>query len=220
MTFTAVVRDTGPDTYEMVLAHNLFRRIFGDLPYLISDVASGDLTRAGVLADAVVEFATVLHAHHRVEDEVLWPLLATRVADLELLAPDDQHQRVATLVDAALAATAVWRITAGGLYRDALCAVVTELDEVLRTHLADEERTLLPLAAQHLTATEWETLAEHGRAGISARRLVVYLGWVLDGLDPFERNEFLNRLPRRTRLAWRLGGRRRWRRERNRLYDL
>ena len=63
----------------------------------------------------------------------------------------------------------------------ALAATLTELDAVLREHMADEERYVLPLVEEHLTVAEWAALGERGRAGIPKDRLLIQLGWMLDG---------------------------------------
>ena len=72
--------------------------------------------------------------------------------------------------------------------------------------MADEERYILPLVEQHLSVAEWEQLGERGRAGIPKDRLLVQLGWILDGPRPADRREFLAGMPLPARIAWRLIG--------------
>jgi hypothetical protein len=47
---TTVAAPARPNTREMIVVHNVFRRIFGDLPGLVRAVAPGDTARGGVLA--------------------------------------------------------------------------------------------------------------------------------------------------------------------------
>jgi len=209
-----------PDTREMVVIHDVFRRVLGDLPGLIRGVADRDAVRAGVLADAFVEFATGLHHHHTNEDEILWPTLLERV-EVErafVLRAEEQHERVHELLERGHVRAASFRTDASAEKREAFAATVAELDAALREHMADEEQYILPLVERYLTVAEWEQLGERGRASIPKDRLLVQLGWILDGLTPEQRREFLARMPLPARLAWRLLGRRRFERERRRIY--
>src|SRR4051794_17301507 len=209
-----------PDTREMIVIHNLFRRVFGDLPGLIREVRSGDAARAAVLADAFVEVATGLHHHHTNEDELLWPTLLGRV-EVErtfVLRAEEQHERVHELLERGHVRAASFRTDPIAEKREAFAATAAELEAALREHMADEERYILPLVEEHLTVAEWEELGERGRAGIPKERLLIQLGWILDGRSPEECREFLAKLPRPARVAWRLVGRRKFEKERRRIY--
>jgi hypothetical protein len=48
--------------------------------------------------------------------------------------------------------------------------------------MIDEERHILPLVEEHLTAAEWEEFGERDRAGIASDRVLVRLGRLLDGV--------------------------------------
>ncbi len=211
---------TRPDTREMIIVHNVFRRVFGDLPGLLRAVAPGDATRAGVLADAYTEISTGLHHHHTGEDELLWPVLVQRVeADrCFVLRAEEQHERVHELLERAKPQVEAFRQTASGPARDALAATIQELDAVLRDHMTDEERYILPLVGAHMTVAEWEKIGERGRAGIPKDRLLIQLGWILDGVPPADRRAMLRKLPLPARIAWRLLGRRAFEKERRAIY--
>jgi hemerythrin-like domain-containing protein len=217
---TPVATPPRPDTREMIVIHNVFRRIFGDLPGLVRGVAAGDSARAGVLADAFVEVATGLHHHHTNEDEILWPRLLDRV-EVErnfVLRAEEQHERVHELLERGHVRAAMFRTDPSAEKRESFASTVAELDAALREHMADEERYILPLVEQHLSVAEWAQLGERGRAGIPKDRLLVQLGWILDGLDAAQRREFLQGMPRAARVAWRLLGRRKFEQERRRIY--
>jgi hemerythrin-like domain-containing protein len=209
-----------PDTHEMVVVHNVFRRLFGDLPGLIRAVPDGDTERAAVLCDAAEELAGGLHHHHTTEDELLWPLLLERV-ELErsaVLRAEEQHERVHELIELVHVQVVAFRASARAADRDALASTLAELDGVLGEHMADEERDVLPLVEAHLSVAEWEAVGEQARAGIPKDRMLVQLGWILDGLSPDERRAFLRNMPFVARIAWRLVGRRTWAKERDRIY--
>jgi hypothetical protein len=220
MTTAPTAAPARPDTREMITIHNLFRRLFGDLPGLIRGVADGDTARAAVLADGFVEVATGLHHHHTGEDELLWPRLLERV-EVErafVLRAEEQHERVHELLDRGHVRAAAFRTSPTPEKREAFAAAVAELDAALREHMADEEQYVLPLVEEHITVAEWHALGERGRASIPRDRLLVHLGWILDGLPAAERREFLRTMPVGARVAWRLVGRRQFAKERRRVY--
>ena len=211
-----------PDTREMVIIHDVFRRLFGDLPGLIRSAPAGDRARAGVLTDMYSELADGLQHHHHGEDEMLWPLLLERVGadDAAVGNAEEQHHRLHELLERAQPLAEAYRAAASPAARDAFAATVEELDAALREHMADEERSVLPLVEAHLSVAEWEALGERQRAGIPKDRLLIQLGWILDGLSAGERAAFLRKMPLPARIAWRLVGRRKFERERRRAYGL
>lgn len=209
-----------PDTHEMIVIHNLFRRIFGDLPGLVRRVAPGDTARAEVLADAYVEVATGLHHHHTNEDELLWPTLLERV-EVErafVLRAEEQHERVHELLERGNGLVATFRTDPTAEHRDEFAAVIEDLNTALREHMADEERYILPLVEQHLTVAEWEQLGECGRASMPKDRLLIQLGWILDGMPAAQRRAFLRGMPLPARVLWRLVGRRQFAAEKAKVY--
>jgi hemerythrin-like domain-containing protein len=209
-----------PNTREMIVIHNVFRRIFGDLPGLIRGLTPGDRARAAVLADAWTEVATGLHHHHTNEDEILWPTLLERV-EVErsfVLRAEEQHERVHELLEHGNGQVGPFRADPTPERRDEFAETVQELFGALCEHMADEERYILPLVEEHLSVAEWEQLGERGRASIPKDRLLVQLGWILDGLPAADRREFLTSMPLPARVAWRLIGKRSWRKERDAIY--
>jgi hemerythrin-like domain-containing protein len=220
MSTTMAAAPARPDTREMIIVHNVFRRIFGDLPGLVRGVAEGDAARAGVLADSYVEIATGLHHHHTGEDELLWPTLLQRV-ELErslVLRAEEQHERAHELLERGHVRAASFRTDPSAQKREAFAATLAELDAALREHMADEEQYILPLVEEHITVAEWEALAERGRAGIPRNLMLIHLGWILDGLPAADKRKFLRAMPRPARIAWRLMGRRQFEKHRRLVY--
>jgi iron-sulfur cluster repair protein YtfE (RIC family) len=204
----------------MIVIHNVFRRIFGDLPGLVRAVAPGDAIRAGVLADAWIEVATGLHHHHTNEDELLWPTLLERV-EVErsfVLRAEEQHERVHELLEFGNTQVEPFRTDPTPARRDEFAATIEHLCTALSEHLADEERYILPLVEEHMTAAEWERLGERGRASIPKDRLLIQVGWILDGLSAGDRRGFLRGMPLPARVLWRLVGRRSFAAEKRKVY--
>jgi hemerythrin-like domain-containing protein len=209
-----------PDTSEMVVIHDLFRREFGNLPGLVRGVAPGDVERAGVVVDFVRELANGLHHHHTGEDELMWPLLLERAtADAALvLRMEEQHERIAVLHDRAVDQCAAFGRAADAATGERLAETLTTLAAALDEHMREEEDHILPLVERHLTVAEWEALGERGRAGISKERQLIQLGFILLGTSERDRAAFLARLPLAARLAWRFLGKRAFGAEYRRIY--
>ncbi|MFD4911800.1 hemerythrin domain-containing protein [Streptomyces virginiae] len=198
-----------PHTHEMVVIHRGLRREARLLVELIAGVAPGDTARARLLGDHFRDYRLGLTGHHHGEDAYLWPPLMARV-DLEadlVLRMEDQHERVAASLTAADEALPAWERRAGEAERDTLVSLLAEHRTVLREHLDDEEEFLLPLAARHLSADEWDRLGEHFLTSTPKPKLLFFLGMVLEDADRAERAAMLAGLPLAGRLLWRTVGR-------------
>ena len=209
-----------PDTSEMVVVHDLFRREFGNLPGLVRGVAAGDVRRAAVVVAFVRELAEGLHHHHTGEDELMWPLLLERARtdDALVLRMEEQHERIAVLHDRAVDQAAAFAAAADPGDGERLARTLTTLAAALDEHMREEEDHILPLVEEHLTVAEWEALGERGRAGIPKDRQLVQLGFILLGRSADERAAFLAQMPLAARLAWRFLGRRTFTAEYRRIY--
>ncbi|MEV0318465.1 hemerythrin domain-containing protein [Streptomyces sp. NPDC050658] len=197
------------DTQDMEIVHRAFRRESRLLRELVAAVAPGDTARAKVIADHFRDYRIGLKNHHEGEDELLWPLLLSRVdlgADV-VLRMEVQHERVAATTARLDAAVPAWEATAGADERDTLVAVLADHRAVLLEHLDDEESALLPLAAEHLTEKEWASLGDHMVASTPKLTLLTLFGLVLEDADPAERATLLSVLPAPVRAVWHVFGR-------------
>src|ERR1700710_3114974 len=90
------------DTRRMLEVHAMFRREFAPVPALIAGVPPDDQERTDVVADHIQFLCTVLHEHHTLEDEFLWPKLKNRgaeeVAAISLLM-ESQHAGMARVLE-------------------------------------------------------------------------------------------------------------------------
>ncbi|MEU2088485.1 hemerythrin domain-containing protein [Nocardia beijingensis] len=217
---TTTVAPDRPDTYDMVVVHNTFRRHFRALPDLVTAVAAGDVDRAGRLVEFLDELGNGLHQHHTGEDELMWPLLLERApADAALvLRMEEQHERIAELTERAHREAAEFAAAADPSARDRLAATLTALAVALDEHMAEEERHVLPVVENVMTATEWQALGERGREHMPKDRQLVFLGFILQGVSDTDRRKFLAEMPLPARLAWRLLGRRAFAKEYRAIY--
>jgi hemerythrin-like domain-containing protein len=177
----------GVDTREMIAVHSAFRREFGLAPGLVRAVASGDVQRAGVVADHLELIGTFLHHHHTGEDKLLWPKLLERVPaemapTVELM--ERQHEAVHEVIEEMTAALARWRTGASESDRDRLAGALNRLHALLVEHLAAEEEHILPLASRSLTEAEWGELGEDGMAAQAKSKLPMIFGMIMKDADP------------------------------------
>ncbi|MET8653660.1 hemerythrin domain-containing protein [Nocardia aurea] len=209
-----------PDTYDMIAVHNAFRRHFSALPDLVSAVTPGDLTRARRLIEFLDELGTGLHHHHTGEDELIWPILLERApADAAVvLRMEEQHTRITELTERAHREGAEFATTADPSIRDRLAATLRTLADALDEHMAEEERHILPVVENHMTAPEWQALGERGREHMPKDRQLVFLGFILQGVPDTIRRNLLAEIPLPARLAWRVLGRRAFDKEYREIY--
>jgi len=211
MTTTAAEK---PDVNEMRVIHRVFRRELTALPGLVRRVPDGDTARAAVVAQHAEFVLTGLHIHHSGEDEYLWPLLLERAQpSAELVRTmQAQHERVHACVDRCQELLGAWRTDPDPSAGEQLASAVEQLNEALFEHLDQEEREILPLAEEHVSAAEWGRLGEHGRDSMDRSQLPLMFGAILEEADPTERATMLALVPAPVRLFLRTLGARQYRR--------
>ncbi|GAA1522653.1 hemerythrin domain-containing protein [Kribbella lupini] len=202
---------TKPDTHAMVVVHRVFRREFDLLPDLIEGVRAGDTARAAVLAEHLTDLVGALHHHHQAEDDLIWPLLLDRATLHQNLVHrmEAQHTALESALDRIDQLTPQWQRSADPAEGRELAAVVREASALLREHLGEEERDILPVIAEHLTVEEWGKVGERGANSIvDKRKRLLFLGAILEDASPQEQRESLGELPPPVRVLWKLAGRR------------
>ncbi|MDT5397945.1 MAG: hypothetical protein QOK33_1176 [Mycobacterium sp.] len=207
------------DTSDMVIVHRMFRRECALLPQLVAAVAGGDLARARTVAGHAREVLDMLHHHHVGEDELLWPRLSARTrfhSDL-LARMDSQHEGLAVLLEHAATAFTAWQHAPTAPTSTALTALLEQLSTGLNEHFDEEEAAVLPIVERVITAAEYQEVGQRGLVSIPLTRRLVVLGYLLEGVTPQERSDFLAAIPLPARLAYRLIGARQHRHETTRL---
>ena len=146
-------------------------------------------------------FKRQLHAHHRGEDEFIWPALGERLSRSDsavsvFAAMEDEHARIDPLLAAVDAAF-------DGFTYDRLADVIDTLATTLTSHLAHEEKDALPLIGTTLTGAEWNAVGRRiaRTNGLSAG--AEFFAWMLDGVPPGRVAAVLGQLPRPLRLLYR-----------------
>jgi hemerythrin-like domain-containing protein len=193
------------DASEMLMMHDMLRREFALMPGVVGRVAAGDHDRTQIVGDHIKNVSTVLHQHHVLEDENVWPLLVDRcgtsVAPLvELM--EDQHQRVASLIHQIDEALSTWRDSPTVTSRDALVEAFAPLITALAQHLGTEEHRIVPLMEQHITAAEWNDMISREAVHLHLQpdQLPAYVGMLMYEGDPHSVQQAIAILPKDTRL--------------------
>jgi len=172
---------------EMLIVHDVFRREFALMPGLVGGVAAGDRDRAQIIGDHIHGATSVLHTHHVLEDDNVWPLLLDRCGEsvaplVELM--EGQHHQIATLIPQVDEALSIWRDNATVESRQALLDVLDRLIPALKEHLSTEEDRVVPLMEQHITAAEWKDFLEKESAAVDPEHLPLMLGMLMYEGDP------------------------------------
>jgi hemerythrin-like domain-containing protein len=197
---------------DMAIVHQAFRRAFTESARLVRAESSPAPDRVSFLAAHIDLVVNLLHNHHHSEDLILWPLLKAR-------APEDaamvervagEHDDISRAMDAVTAAVVAWRSKPRADERDALATALDALDEVLQTHLDDEEGNAVPLAARTLTQEEWNSVGAHSRESIPKDKRFIAFGMLLEPLDDADRAFMMAEVPGPVKLLWRFVGQGQW----------
>ncbi len=197
---------------DMAIIHQTFRRAYQEAANLVRATPTPSSARVTFLADHIDFGLTMLHHHHEGEDEILYPLLEARspehAARTEEI--DHEHEEVRGKIDEAQSACARWRAAPSVDSAEALATSLETLNASLVTHLDNEEREIVPLAAVTVTQKEWDSLGKHGVASIPASKRMIAFGMILESLNDADRAYMLGVLPPPVRLLYRLSGKKAW----------
>ncbi|APR38684.1 hypothetical protein BTO02_24940 [Paraburkholderia sp. SOS3] len=165
----------------MLDVHAMFRREFRRAPALVDGVLPDDRPRTDVVAGHIHFLCAILHAHHTLEDEFLWPRLKDRgsaeTAEISLLM-ENHHSDIATIVARINDELQSWRSGAGSQHRSALSQAIRQLIPALLDHMSLEESRAFPAIEQHVTAAEWERMHEAARSHFSQDDLLLAKGMI------------------------------------------
>jgi iron-sulfur cluster repair protein YtfE (RIC family) len=212
------------DAFEMALIHQTFRDELAKAPGLIRGVRAGDTRRSKVVSDHVVNIMSLLHHHHEAEDDILWPLLRTRVpvSANDCTRMQDEHLAVAAAMDRVANLRSLWAETADPGRADELIAAVDDLSARLAEHLADEEEHVVPLINAHITTEEWNVLLARGAAALNRKNVqfvLAFASFVLQDASTDERRRFMAGVPAGPRLLLKVFGQRAFDSYRARVYS-
>ena len=199
--------------YQRVL-HQLVRRELRLLADLSAWAPADDQERITALTRHAQLISRVLLHHHAVERDSVWPALlrtadgAARdaVSDWTVACARIDHM----LRDVATAARQ-WQVAGTAPARNAFATACGALADAVQVQTDEEERTLLPLLAAHLSDADWAAIAATSHCRLSAADQLLVLGLALEDACAGDRARLLDGLPWSVRTAWRRSGARRFR---------
>lgn len=205
---TPTTRPAKSNPWEMALIHRVIRRGFETAATAVQ--VPGATARIAPVIDYVEFQLAGLHAHHSTEDELLWPLLRerARLSSALVTRMEEQHVGLHDAIALARAELTEWAAnpTDGGAER--LAAALQAISAGLDQHLAEEERDVVPVIAEHVTPAEWEKVGKTAFSKFTAKQRFTALGEMLATAHPDEAARMMAGLPVPVRVIWRLFGRR------------
>ena len=207
-------------TAAMRRIHRVFLWAYDEAPGLVRSAAPGDTARAAYVGEVLGNFDKLLHIHHEGEDELMYPQLAERAPACALHVEQmlEQHRQVTRRLQVIEPLRLRWMETADAEAGQELAGLYADLSEVLNVHLRREVTEVMPAVDRVMTQQELKKAAEHGSSQVSNKFLVGYLGMVLATNPPVDRKELFKEIPAPVRLAYRLIGRRMFRKQYSTLF--
>lgn len=209
------------DVRDMIVVHTAMLREFRLAPSAVARVPTG-ARRAAHRVDAHLRLVCdLLHHHHSSEDQLLWPPLRTLLPPAGQTLLDDaeaQHAGIDQALDQVNTARTRWITRVSDTSRDELVAALRRLHELLAEHLDTEERTLLPLAAAHLTPAQWAAVGAAGAASVPTSKMLLVFGMFAYEGDPQVLTDMLRPAPPPIRLIVPLAAPRVYARHAKRIY--
>jgi Hemerythrin HHE cation binding domain len=165
----------------------------------------------------------VLHHHHAAEDDLIWPKLHARMPlrVRTICRMEDAHRAIAASVDTVLTAGSAWAKTGAPSAAQQLRMAIDELIGCVDAHLDDEEREVVPLIEECITATEWKKASARGASFLRThpRLGLVLAGYIFEGASDGDKQRFLAGVPSAARMMWQLVGTRIYEGYRAKLYS-
>lgn len=148
----------------LLLAHRAMLKDLNRVTALVAGHHRFDLKRAAAVAGYIDDLCDSIHHHHRAEDDILWPVLeASAGPHVDLTELTDDHAVLDPKLHRVRAGAAALRAT--GAVPPALAADLADIRDTLHEHIADEERTIIPLIRRHVSVKDWNEV----EAGVRGR---------------------------------------------------
>lgn len=200
--------------------HRFLLWAYDEAPGLVRSAAPGDTGRAAYVGEVLGNFDMVLHIHHEGEDLLMYPPLGERAPACalhigQMLA---QHRQVTDRLKVIEPLRLKWMATADAETGKELAERYEDLSAVLNVHLRREVTEVMPAVDRVMTEKEMNGVGQHGINQVDRKFLVGYLGMVLATNPPADQKELFKEIPLPVRLAYRLAGRRMYRKQYSTLF--
>lgn len=170
-----------------LVVHVALRRELRLVGSAITSVRDGDTDRSTVVGRYLELVLRMLHDHHSLEDDLVWPPLRERAGAevlplVELM--ECQHELIHDVMERITVLRVAWQRSADASTREVLATSIDELRSVLDEHLDLEEREVLWRAEQHLSAAEWDVIGATAAAAHTGKERALVLGTLQYEGDP------------------------------------
>jgi len=182
----------------MGVVHDALRRDLERTRHVLTAAQAPDHRRRVAVAEHLNWMMNFLRAHHRGEDDGLWPLVRERNPDAValLMQMDADHQQVTPAIDAVESAAMSYRESAHEGARLTLTRALESLDSVLLPHLRREEDEAMPVVSASISEHDWQTWDQATNIkNKSPSQLGEEGHWLLDALDPVRRDLVTHLVP-------------------------
>lgn len=195
--------------------HRVFLWAYDEAPGLVRSVAAGDRARSSYVGEVLGNIDKLLHVHHEGEDILMYPKLAARAPACALHVEEmlAQHAAVAERLATLSPVREEWTRTADPALGEDLAAKYQSLSTLLKSHLRREVTEVTPAVEKVITEKELEEMAGHGVDAFDKKVVLDYLGMILATNPIPEQREFMKDIPFPIRLAYRLVGKRLYRKQ-------
>lgn len=202
-------------TAAMRRVHRFFLWAYDEAPGLVRSVPAGDTDRAAYVGEVLGNFDKVLHVHHEGEDLLMYPRLSERAPACALHVAQmlEHHRQVTQRLQSIEPVRLRWLETGDRKTGEELAERYEDLKSLLNVHLRREVTEVMPAVDRVMTEKEIDALGQHGVEQFDKKFLVGYLGMVLATNPPADRKELFKEIPLPVRLAYRLVGRKLYRRQ-------
>jgi iron-sulfur cluster repair protein YtfE (RIC family) len=178
------------DTRIMGVVHDALRRDLARSRRALTEDPAPDDRRRVAIAGHVSWMMDFLRAHHRGEDDGLWPLVERRnpAAKDVLAAMDAEHRLITPAVTVVDAAASTYRESARREARLDLARALDSLNDVLLPHLRREEDEVMPLVSASISQADWQSWDQATNIKTKSPIQLADEGhWLIDDLDPVRR---------------------------------
>lgn len=195
--------------------HRVFLWAYDEAPGLVRSAAEGDTERSHYVGEVLGNFDKLLHVHHEGEDLYMYPQLGERAPGcaLHIAQMLAHHEEVKRMLDELAPIRERWRDSADAELGEQLAEGYEGLSALLKVHLRREVTEITPVVEKVLTPEELGMLATHGVDAFEKKVVLAYLGMILATNPPEDQREFIMDVPLPIRLAYRLVGKRLYRRQ-------
>ncbi|WP_062521084.1 hemerythrin domain-containing protein [Demequina silvatica] len=202
-------------TAAMRRIHRVFLWSYDEAPGLARSAAAGDTERSRYVGEVLANIDKVLHVHHEGEDQLMYPQLRERAPACALHVDQmlAQHAEVKTMLDQIAPIRERWTATADPAVGEELAQHYERLSARLKVHLRREVTEVMPAVDRVLTNEEFEQLAAHGFDQFEKKVVIAYLGMILAANPIEDQREFFKEAPAFARVAYRLVGKRMYRKQ-------